>query len=317
MKMTPTRNIIRFGPNDELFGVLHLPDSSLITHHSSLPGMLFCPPFGEEAKNAYRVYHDLALRMAERGWAALRFDYYGTGNSLGSFDEFSPARACSDIRSAIGILQQHGVTRIGLLGLGLGATLAFEIAVNELSSYRVSELPNNPPAEKPAALPPQLNNSTTQQLTNYLVLWQPIVSGEEFYKLNVRQQLFRQKLIRKKTSEVQSPESKVPSPQPPALSPQPIIDLDGYPVRKQTAEEIRKLNLVPAGASARTAIPATLLLQISFSQTMAADLQALIDSCNPPPQTQCIVGEPFWKRLGAVDCSAVMEATMGWVDGVK
>ena len=260
------RRIIRIRPlQNELFGVLH-------ADGTPARGVVMCAPFGEEAKSSYRVFFDFAEQMAAKGWAALRFDYYGTGNSSGGFDEFAPSAARDDIRAAIASLRDAGAHKVGLLGLGLGGTLAFELAA--------------------------------KGECDFLVLWQPIVNGEEFYKLNVKQQLVRQMLIRAKA---QKSEAHGPA----RTGGGDIIDLDGYPLRKTAADEIRQMNLLKLGSAS---LPPTLLMQISFSQNVAPDIQALLGTCHPAPQTQCVVCEPFWKRIGSVDCTPVHDGTLRWLD---
>ena len=284
-----TRQIIRFGPNGELFGVLHSPASgnSVGANHRVRPGLAMCAPFGEEAKSAYRVFFDLACALADKGWTVLRFDYFGTGNSMGGFDGFAPGRARDDIGHALDLLREEGVGKAGLLGLGLGAALAFEAA--------------------------------PVQQAEFLILWQPTVNGEEFYKLNVKQAIFRQKLIRSKSSpspDLERGQGVRNSPSDPAQGARrdgDIIDLDGYPLRKQTAEEIRAINLIK---TITPAIPPTFIVQISFSQNLARDIKALADACQPKPHTQCVVCEPFWKRIGLVDAAPVTAATLNWLEDV-
>ena len=275
------RRIIRFGPKGELFGVLHSPGAGAVDVGGA--GLVICAPFGEEAKSTYRVFFDLAGALADKGWIVLRFDYFGTGNSMGRFDEFTPAHAGDDVLSALDLLREQGVAKLGLLGLGLGAAFAFDAA--------------------------------GKREADFVVMWQPIVNGEEFYKLNVKQAIFRQKLIRSKqknqpSSDAAPVQASAPAAGPPIDSD--IIDLDGYPLRKQTAEEIRAINLLKVKPPA---IPPTFIMQISFSQTMARNIQALADSCQPKPQTQCVVCEPFWKRIGLVDVTPVISATVGWLEG--
>jgi len=259
------RQIIRFQSSGKrLYGVLHNGEQPLGC------GFVMCAPFGEEAKSAYRTYFEMAEIAAAKGWSVLRFDYRGTGNSEGGFDEFSPSAALADIRSAMEWLRLNRVRRVGLLGLGLGATLAFELAAAESCDF--------------------------------MIAWEPIVNGEEFHKLNVKRHLLRQMLVRGKAAKG-SPATAAASGD--------IIDLDGYPVRRSTAEEIRKLDLLELQAPT---MPPAFILQISFSQNLAADLQALADSCHPSPQTASVVCEPFWNRIGSVNCEPVYEATITWLD---
>jgi alpha/beta superfamily hydrolase len=250
---------VRFASDDSLHGVLHAPAEA------PRRGFVICPPFGEESKCAYRTLYEMANLAAAGGCAALRFDYLGTGNSAGPFEDFSPSQARKDIGQATEYLRSHGIEKVGALGLGLGASLAFEAA--------------------------------TKGEVDFLVMWQPLINGEEFYNLNIKRQLVRQMLTHGKAKGARSRGD--------------LIDLDGYALRKTTVEETRKLDLLDLGL---VAMPPTLIVQISYTQSMAADMQALADSCHPEPHTECIVCEPFWKRIGFVNCSAVYDRTLEWLE---
>jgi alpha-beta hydrolase superfamily lysophospholipase len=108
-----------------LFGWLHTPEDQPVSG-----GVVFCPPLGIEAICAYFSYRVLAERLAERGIAVLRFDYDGTGDSVG--DEDDPARVeawLGSVRYALDYLAASGVPRMGLLGMRMGALLAANEAV--------------------------------------------------------------------------------------------------------------------------------------------------------------------------------------------
>lgn len=127
--MLPAPQPFYFGsPGEGLFGWLHRP-AELIG--GSGLGLVVCNPFGFEEVCAHRSLMHLATRAAGAGVPALRFDYAGGGNSEG--DEFAPQRLESWVRSvhcAIDALKQaSGVTRVCLLGIRLGATLATLAAV--------------------------------------------------------------------------------------------------------------------------------------------------------------------------------------------
>ena len=91
--------------------------------------VLLCNPFGEEAVRAHRAYRVLAQRLEAAGYATLRFDYAGTGDSGGDSDAFTPDDWIDDIAAAADELRRlAGVSRIVLAGLRLGATLAAHAA---------------------------------------------------------------------------------------------------------------------------------------------------------------------------------------------
>ncbi|POR55964.1 serine aminopeptidase S33 family [Paraburkholderia eburnea] len=100
------------------FGWLHPADGRT--------GVVLCNPFGYDALCTHRGWRKLAERLAAAGLPTLRFDYPGTGDAAGMEDD--PGRVEAWIES-IGAAVRHlrawtGVTRVALVGLRLGATLA-------------------------------------------------------------------------------------------------------------------------------------------------------------------------------------------------
>jgi hypothetical protein len=81
------------------------------------------PPFGHEALWCHRALRELALRLAGRGHAVLRFDWRGTGDSLGESGEFGFDDWLADGRAARDWLTARFPEPIAI-GLRLGATLA-------------------------------------------------------------------------------------------------------------------------------------------------------------------------------------------------
>ena len=148
-----------------LFGVLHEPDQP-----GALAPVVFCHPFGEEKLWAHRVYVSMARRLAGLGRAVLRFDCMGIGDSSGRFDESSLSTMLADVDAAVReVRQRTGQTKVALLGLRLGATVA------ALAAERLDEL-------------------------DRLVLWAPIVDGarymQELLRINLTTQMAVYKEIR-------------------------------------------------------------------------------------------------------------------------
>ena len=77
MPLTTTEVPTFFGPSDSpLFGVLHLPVDNQIRG-----GVLICGSLGKEGMDSVRLQRILADDLARRGFAVLRFDYLGLGDS--------------------------------------------------------------------------------------------------------------------------------------------------------------------------------------------------------------------------------------------
>jgi pimeloyl-ACP methyl ester carboxylesterase len=77
MPLTTTEVPTFFGPSDSpLFGVVHLPADNQIRG-----GVLICGSLGKEGMDSVRLHRILADKLARRGFAVLRFDYLGLGDS--------------------------------------------------------------------------------------------------------------------------------------------------------------------------------------------------------------------------------------------
>ncbi len=113
--------------------------------------VLLCNPFGEEAVRAHRIYRVLAMQLERAGYAALRFDYASTGDSLGPSEDASVERWLADIGAAADwLLQASGATRVVLVGLRLGGSLALLAAARGILRPR------------------------------HVVLWDPVVDGRAY-----------------------------------------------------------------------------------------------------------------------------------------
>src|SRR4051812_23634871 len=92
--------------------------------------VLLCSPWGYEALCIRRAWRMLGDALAAAGFPSLRFDYPGSGDSLGeaadggSLDvlKASLRRAAQELRALT------RARRLVLVGQGLGATLAAELA---------------------------------------------------------------------------------------------------------------------------------------------------------------------------------------------
>lgn len=111
----------QFGAGSELFGIYHAP--------ASLPtcAVLLCPPLGQEMIRSHRVYRQLGDALALQGCAALRFDYYGSGDSAGSSNQVDLTRCIEDTLTAAAELRKRsGIDRLVCFGARLGGSIAMD-----------------------------------------------------------------------------------------------------------------------------------------------------------------------------------------------
>ncbi|MEE8450754.1 MAG: alpha/beta hydrolase [Thermoguttaceae bacterium] len=157
-----------------LFGVLYEPNSDP-NDSAAEPrdrAIAFCPAFAEEAAIAQRVCVEFARSLAGRGYHVLRFDYRGTGDSGGDFENATLESRMSDIRAAVELLRTRYAMPVGLFGLRLGATLAALVA----------------------AADPEIES---------LLLWEPVTHLKNHLKNFLRMQVVTQNALAGKVAETQ------------------------------------------------------------------------------------------------------------------
>ena len=113
------------------------------------PGLLFLPPWAEEANKARRMIARLGHAMAEHGVTTVVPDYFGTGDSEGRFDEVRWTYWRRNVLDAAAWMLEHACARLHLGGLRFGGALALDV------------LPDLPACPRS------------------LLLWQPVVNGHQ------------------------------------------------------------------------------------------------------------------------------------------
>jgi len=107
----------------KLVGVLHRPatraDAAAILCH----GM-------ESSKESEKIVA-LSRQLAERGIFALRFDFAGSGESEGKFEEMTYSGEVEDLRAAHDFVLQYQPQKVGIFGSSMGGTVATLFAAEE------------------------------------------------------------------------------------------------------------------------------------------------------------------------------------------
>lgn len=141
--------VLHFGPaGRQLLGTLHSPQRL----RARSAAVLLCNPFGEEAARAHRIYRVLATQLERSGYSVLRFDYGGTGDSMGESEDVDLAGWLTDVERAAEELRGTPPRKLVAIGLRLGATLA------------------------------ALASSRGALRLRHLVLWDPIVDGSAYLR---------------------------------------------------------------------------------------------------------------------------------------
>ncbi|GAB3800158.1 hypothetical protein GCM10028798_14260 [Humibacter antri] len=124
-----------FGPSERpLLGWFTYPASERVRG-----AVVLCQPLAEEGNMAYRTFRTLAQRLASEGFLAVRFDYDGTGDSAGGFEDEGRADAwLASIVAAVAEARAWGADHVSLVGMRLGATLGYAAAAD--GRLRLDEL---------------------------------------------------------------------------------------------------------------------------------------------------------------------------------
>jgi len=122
----------RGGAGATLAGALHLPAADvrggiLLAH---------CFTCGKDLSTTTR----LARGLSDAGYAVLRFDFTGLGDSQGEFSATTLATSVADLRCALGVLEEHGHTPLGMAGHSYGgaATLLAAAAAGAAAAGSVT-----------------------------------------------------------------------------------------------------------------------------------------------------------------------------------
>ncbi len=183
-----------------------------VVHRPAQPvpaaALLFVHPFAEEKKCSHRVFVEAARAAAAAGCVALRFDFRGCGDSSGAFEEADLTAWRADLRTAFAYAKGRlGAKRIGLLGLRLGATLAAELAEEELDLA-------------------------------FLMLWEPVTDGERYLALTMRRSAMRKRLT---VHEGGTELGEEPEDEDGAAA---EVDFDGYRVPPEMQRQIAEIDLL-------------------------------------------------------------------------
>jgi amino acid adenylation domain-containing protein len=144
-------SVFHFGSDGDLYGVLHGRAATSET------AVVIAAPLGQDNVRARFVLTRLARELARSGMPALLFDYYGTGDSLGSSAECDLSRFERDIADAHAELRKRtGARRVAAVGVRLGGLLLARVA-------------------------------KTLELSK-LVLWDPVHDGDEHQRRLARMQ---------------------------------------------------------------------------------------------------------------------------------
>lgn len=255
-----------------LFGIYYRPDKNF-----NGEGFVFVDPFAEEKLWTQRVMVMFARKLASLGYAVLRFDIMGHGDSDGNFEDATVETSLSDIRCAIAWLEKktERIEKVSLLGLRFGATLAM-IATNELTHL------------------------------NRLVLWDPIINGEKYMKEILRNNLVTQTAVYKEIRYTRDDMVNI-------MKEGGKISSDGYQIAYPFFNQASSINLL---ASEENFLGQGLIVQIgSKNQKIKQDIVEFMEKYKNF-STVAVIEEPFWKEIKKYYPKAdhLYGSTLSWLE---
>jgi len=117
------------GPLGTLRGILHCPDQT-----TPAPAVMLLHGFTGYHIEDGKLFVHAARHLAQAGFAALRFDFFGSGDSDGEFDQFTILTEVADAVAGLDWLsKQPGIdaSRIGVVGLSMGGGVTALLAGQE------------------------------------------------------------------------------------------------------------------------------------------------------------------------------------------
>lgn len=92
--------------------------------------VLLCNSIGHEYERCHRTLRQLAAKLSAKGNHAMRFDYFGTGDSQGEYEQASLASWRQDVSEGIDECHRiSGYNQLCVIGVRMGATMAAQVAM--------------------------------------------------------------------------------------------------------------------------------------------------------------------------------------------
>jgi len=113
----------------QIIGVLHTPDG--LKDGEKAPGIVMFHGFTGNRTEAHRLFVHVAKSLSKEGFIVLRFDFRGSGDSDGEFEDMTlPGEVCDAAEALTFLMEQRNVDgdRVGVLGLSMGGRVAAILA---------------------------------------------------------------------------------------------------------------------------------------------------------------------------------------------
>lgn len=118
----------------QIVGMLHLPNG-----RSRVPAVLLLHGFAGHKTEIHRMFVKLARQLTAQGIACLRFDFRGSGDSAGEFEDMTIRSQIADALEAVKFLGRHkrvNSKRLAVVGFSLGGAIAAHLVGREKAGVK-------------------------------------------------------------------------------------------------------------------------------------------------------------------------------------
>ncbi len=107
-----------FSEGKPLIGMIHYPECETDRM------VVMCHGYTAQKTENKRLFVEAARALAIEGYAVLRFDFFGSGDSAGEFRETRVSHNIQNLRDALTLARNSGFSKIAILGISMGAATA-------------------------------------------------------------------------------------------------------------------------------------------------------------------------------------------------
>jgi len=263
----------QFFPNrrqQRLFAIVHAPASN-----AADIAVVYCAPLFEDKLWAHRIAVDFGRSLAARGIPALRFDYYGDGESEGLFEDASIDSRLDDIVDAVEFFSAAiQCKRIFLVGLCYGATLALAAASRSNTIAGVAA-------------------------------WQPVLDGSRYVGDLLRANLTTQMVLYKKV--LHDRDTLVAQ-----IRAGNTVNVEGYEIGSRLYDQITALDV---SLALNASVKPLLILQIAPGANTEREYTALETNPPAKLEFQKVREIKFWvqQRQAFPVCVELFNSTVDWI----
>jgi exosortase A-associated hydrolase 2 len=259
----------------KLLGFLHLP----IANRRPI-GILYCHGFAEEKNCSHAVVVKAARTFARLGFAVMRFDLSGCGDSEGDLEEVTLDDWRSEIQQAMAQFQAAAnIEKVALWGLRHGAGMVL------LQAAMLRKIP-------------------------FVILWHPVIEFKEYIHQFLRQ-LVGAGLVgtAHEKDSVKSVVAQLQSGNP--------VEVAGYPISPELYASFLSVGDLPRRVEIKCPLFIATVSLMDKAPFALEKFAASLAAKSPAVHFTHVQAEPFWDRYWCWNSPDLTAKTLNWLDAWK